>query len=201
MTPCAVALVLLMDVSGSVSAPHYDLQRDATAAALRDPRVVQAVLGNAPMALTVIEFGSAQHVVLPWHMIRADADLARAAGAMAGATRRESGATHVGDALAAALHALDEAPCAAERAVIDVSGDGASNGGIPLAGPVAEAAERGVVINALPIVTEAEPDIAAWFRTHAITPGGRVFAATWDGFAHAIRAKLVVDVAGLAVPR
>jgi hypothetical protein len=193
---CALALVLLLDVSASISSERFALQRDATAAALRDPAVQHAIVAQAPIAATVLQFGSGAWVAVPWRRIADAVDAAQFAAALATMPRMGGGATHVGDAIAAALVALDGAPCPFERAVIDISGDGAGNGGVPPAGPLAEAAERGITVNALPIVTDAEPELEAWFRANAITPDGRVFPADWAGFARAIRAKLVFEVAG-----
>lgn len=200
MAPCALALVLLLDVSGSVSETAYRLQRDATAAALRDPAVVAAIVSQAPVAVTALQFGSGAWVAVPWRTIADQVDAQQFAASVATMERRDHhGGTHVGDAIASALVAFDAAPCAAERMVVDISGDGRSNGGVPLAGPMAEAVERGVTINALPIVTDAEPGVAEWFRENAITPDGRVFPATWEGFALAIRAKLLTEVADVLV--
>jgi hypothetical protein len=194
---CALALVLLMDVSGSVSLAHYDLQRQATAAALREAPVIRAAAAQLPLAIAVAEFGTVPRVIVPWHVLSGAEDLGRVADAIGAAPPGGGGGTHVGDALVLAEALLDAVPCAAEREVIDISGDGASNGGADPAPVVARLAARGTVVNGLPIVTEAEPDVAEWYRAHLITPGGRVFpAGSWADFARAIRAKLVQDIAG-----
>lgn len=193
---CATALVLLMDVSGSVSAENFRLQREGVAAALRDPGVVRTVESGPPMALTLIEWDSRQAVVLPWRVLRDRDDLARAADLIEAAPRALAfGATHAGDAMAAALDAIEAAPCVAEQAVIDVSGDGEANGGQPAAALRDRAAAMGVQVNGLAIVTDTEPMLGQWYRDNVMTADGFVIEA--EGFAdvaRAMRRKIIVEI-------
>ena len=199
---CAVALVLLVDVSGSVSTENHRLQRAGIAAALREPAMARIVESQPPLALTVIEWDSAQAVVLPWQRLASRADLHQAAARLdaesAPPRAGSHGSTHVGAALAAAIEVLAQPPCAPERQVIDVSGDGASNGGPDPAEVRDRAAALGITVNGLPIVTSSEPTIADWYARNVVTEDGFLLAAAgFPDVARALRRKLVLEVAGL----
>lgn len=190
MNACAVALLLAIDVSGSISADSYRLQRDATAEALRSPPVVRAARDG--LRTGVLMWGSHQHIAVPF-----TADPAATAAQLEQANRPEGGSTDVAAAIRAGTVALLAEPC--ERRVLDLSGDGPHNAS-PLAdleGAVAEAVAAGIEINALPIVTPQEPGVADWYREHVTGPaGGFAIEATPAGFARAIRAKIAMEVAG-----
>lgn len=192
---CGIALVLALDVSGSVSPQHFALQRDATADALTSPAVIAAARDGLAVAATM--WGSDQHVVMGWRVLRGAADAAAAARALRLAARPENGGTDVAGALRHAVQLHQGAPCVAECRVVDISGDG-SHSGQPgdVADAVAMALDAGVEVNALPIVTDAEPDVAEWYRRHVTGPaGGFVVEATPEGFARAIRLKISMEVA------
>jgi Ca-activated chloride channel family protein len=197
MIACAVALLLLVDVSGSVSAEHHRLQREGIAEALRTPAMARLVQGEGPIAITLIEWDSTQTAVLPWRVLRDAGTLRQAADDIVAAPRAGVfGSTHVGDAIEAGLAAMAQVPCLADRVVLDVSGDGSSNGGGEAAAARDRAQTLGVQINGLPIVTEAEPDLAEWYRANVATFDGFVIVA--DGFenvARAMRRKIVLEVA------
>jgi Ca-activated chloride channel homolog len=186
----ALCLALVLDVSGSISAQHYDLQRDATAAALETPDVVRAARDG--ISVTAIMFGSVARVVVPPG--RAPAAVAAALRAV---PRPMDGATNIAAGIQTALDVLLAQDC--ERRVIDVSGDGSHNSGpIEQVRDAVEAASAAdVQINALPIVTMAEPNVAAWFEEHITQPtGGFTMAAGWLDFTRAIRRKISAEVAG-----
>jgi hypothetical protein len=203
MNACAVALLLLVDVSGSVSTEHHRLQREGIAEALRTPAMARVVEGEGPIAVTLIEWDSTQTTVLPWRLLRDARALDQAGSDIVAAPRAGVfGSTHMGDAIDAGMAALAQAPCIADRMVLDVSGDGASNGGTDVAAARDRAEALGVQINGLPIVTEAEPHLAEWYRTNVATSDGFVIAA--DGFenvARAMRRKIVLEVAHLEIEK
>ena len=203
MIACAVALLLLVDVSGSVSTEHHRMQREGIATALRDPAMARVVETEGPIAVALVEWDSTQTTVLPWRVLADPATLDRAAGDIVAAPRAGVfGSTHLGDAIAAGIAALAEAPCVPDRAVLDVSGDGASNGGREAHEARDAAAALGIQVNGLPIVTETEPNLADWYRQNVATDDGFVIAA--DGFsdvARAMRRKIILEVALLEVVR
>ena len=174
-----LALVLAVDVSASVTADSYLLQRDGIARAFENPRLV-----NAISALP----GGIEALVLEW------SDPDRIAITV-GWTRLAdtTGAT----AFAAAV--FDHAPEPAARRIIDISGDGMANFGLPPAVARDRTVAAGISINGLAILTE-EPWLEAYYRSNVIGgPGAFVLAARdFRSFADAMLRKLVQEVADAA---
>jgi hypothetical protein len=191
-----LALVLLVDVSGSVSAERYALQHQGMAQAFLDPHVTH-VLANQEggMAITVIEWSDRRQTVIPWRMIRTADDVSAVAETLSGTQRSMTGSTAMGEAISEGLAAFDNAPCQPVRKVIDVSGDGRNNDGrIAPDDMRPRAKSKGVTINGLPILGE-EADVADYYRGHVVTEDGFVIEAkSFDDLAVAIRYKLMMEV-------
>jgi len=196
MNACALALVLLVDVSGSVSPDRYELQHTGVAQALTDAHV-QHVLLSQPggMAITVIEWSDRRHVVVPWHMVQSADDVSAIAETLRGAQRSMTGSTAMGDAMAEGIATFGRAPCEPVRKVIDVSGDGRNNDGSIAPDDVrVRARAQAITINGLPIRGD-EPDVADYYRNHVVTDDGFVIEAkSFDDFAVAIRYKLLMEI-------
>lgn len=191
---CELALILAIDVSGSVQSVHYELQRDATAQAL-----IQTLRPNptTPMAIKVIMWGTDPHVVIPWRLLRTTQDVRSVSQDLAQVERPEHGFTNMTTLMETALDAFDHAPCDAERRIIDISGDGSdTERRVHTQRDRAHALE--VQVNALPIVTHIQSyDITEYFRSQVVTPDGFVITAeSWHDFARAIRTKLALEIAG-----
>ena len=124
---CALALVLLMDVSNSVSPARYAMQRDGTAAAFRSAAVRAAIAQTGDVAVTVVEWSATSKVTVPWTVLHTDADVGALADSIAGMPTAHGTMTYMGQALAGAVDQMDGAPCTPERRVVDISGDGQSN--------------------------------------------------------------------------
>jgi len=201
-TPVAVQIVLAVDVSGSVDQSRFELQREGYAAAFRSPAVLQAIRSTTTgsIAVAVMQWtGPTLHVVaVDWTLIDDDASAARFADAIARAPRvLFSGGTSISGAIDYARTMLARSPFAAQRQVIDVSGDGANNRGRPAEDARDEAVAAGVAINGLPILT-LEPELDVYYREHVIG-GPRAFviaARSYEEFAQAIRSKLITEIAG-----
>ncbi|MDP3417871.1 DUF1194 domain-containing protein [Falsiroseomonas sp.] len=194
-TACDIALVLALDVSGSVTTETYALQRDGTAAALESPAVARSAAHG--LALSVVMWGSGQHNVLPWRVLTSAADAQAAAADLRRVQRPEAGMTNVAAALRAGIDEFRAQPCTPVRRIIDISGDGRHSGAVDeVAGAVADARAYGIEVNALPVVTDQEPGVADWYRQHVTGPaGGFTIPADWAGFSLAIRAKLAMEIA------
>jgi hypothetical protein len=123
---CALALVLLMDVSSSVSNAHYQQERDGTAPALLSQEVRDAMADTGDVAIEVVEWASGQNVTVPWTIVH-DGHVDDLAQAVAATHRSGAGDTYMGGALDMALNRFAEAPCTPTRMVVDISGDGRSN--------------------------------------------------------------------------
>jgi Protein of unknown function (DUF1194) len=198
----ALALVLAVDVSGSVTAASYVLQRNGIARAFENPRLVNAIsaLPGGIEAL-VLEWSDPDRIAVTvgWTRV-ADADSAAAFAAAIRATKRSSeGLTAIGPALLAAAAAFDHAPETAPRRIIDISGDGMANFGLPPSVARDRTVAAGISINGLAILTE-EPWLEAYYRSNVIGgPGAFVLAARdFRSFADAMLRKLVQEVADAA---
>jgi hypothetical protein len=197
-------LVIAVDVSGSMDAGEFALQREGYVAAIRHPDFVAAILSGAyrRIALTYVEWSGSdrQTVTVPWRLI----DGPEAAEAFAGALAARPLVIDRGTSISAALlfgaglfhtNAFD-----GERRVIDISGDGPNNYGptVTVARDIAVA--EGVVINGLPILIRPSPLYPAMDRYYAdcVIGGAGSFLlpiTSEEEFAEAIRHKLVIEVA------
>lgn len=192
---CSVALVLLMDTSGSVDMDEYVAQRDGTAKALRSPEVVRLIETQpGGIAVTAIEWGWSARTTVPWALLKTASDVQAFSSHIEATERDDRGGTYMGAALDAAARALETAPCVAEREVVDVSGDGEADDEFESSMKVLK--ERGTVVNVLAVPEPKKPWLPDWFREHIVTPGGFLMEA--DGYAAygpAIRRKLILELA------
>lgn len=199
---CELALVLAVDVSGSVDAKEYRQQMGGLAAALRTPDIAQALLEQeARLSLVQWTGLSRQALVLPWVAITSPAELEKFAAQVADAPRRwRHYSTAIGAALGFAVPLFGLVP-ECRRRVIDVSGDGRSNEGAAPSALRAGLSRAAVTVNGLAI-EESEADLAGYYFEEVIWGAG-AFVEIATGFADypdAIRRKLrrevVRDLAG-----
>jgi len=199
----ALALALAIDVSASVTADSYLLQHDGIARAFASPRLAEAI-SAAPggIEVLVLEWSDPDKIALTVDWTRvADTGSAVAFAAAVRATRRSSaGITAIGPALLAAAATFERLPEPAGHRMIDISGDGMANFGLPPAAARDRIVAGGIAINGLAILTE-EPWLADYYRNNVI--GGPlafvVVARTFYDFADAMLRKLVQEVADASV--
>ena len=199
----ALALVLAIDVSASVNADSYLLQHDGIARAFASPRLAEAISASpGGIEVLVLEWSDPDKiaVTVDWTRV-ADTGSADAFAAAVHATRRSSaGITAIGPALLAAAATFDRLPEPAGHRMIDISGDGMANFGLPPAAARDRIVAGGIAINGLAILTE-EPWLADYYRNNVI--GGPlafvVIARTFDDFADAMLRKLVQEVVDASV--
>ncbi len=114
----ALALVMAIDVSDSVTADSYILQRDGIAAAFNDPRVAEAVAA-APGGIEalVLEWSDPDKIAVTvgWTQILDQRSAARFAAAVHATIRSSRGLTAIGPALAASAAQFDHLPQPAAR--------------------------------------------------------------------------------------
>jgi Ca-activated chloride channel family protein len=194
---CETALLLSIDVSGSIDGGDYRLQTEGLAAALADPAVVEALV-RGQVALAVVQWSgpSQQALVVPWQRMLDPAAVARFADSAAAMPRAFKGSdTAVGQAIRFALATF--APVAdCKRQVIDISGDGQENAGFSDLKARSEAVAAGVMINAIAI-EEPGPafPITSYYRGWVITPGGFVVTARGlQDYAATLRLKLLREL-------
>lgn len=190
---CDLALLLAVDVSGSVSRDEFRIQRDGLAAALRDGLVAEALIkAQARVALIQWSGTSRQEVTIPWATIGNYTDLQALAERIETDERLwRDYSTAIGEALTLGLEQFAEVPDCTRR-VIDVSGDGSSNEGIEPAERHAALRAAKITVNAL-VIEGSEPDLDIYFWENVITGEG-AFMMTANGFEQypaAIRRKLI----------
>ncbi|WP_413877311.1 DUF1194 domain-containing protein [Albidovulum sp.] len=195
---CEVALLLTIDVSGSIDRGEYRLQAEGVAAALEDPEVAEALLA-AQAALGVVQWSGTgkQTFSIPWRRMLSPAEIAAFAARSQTLDRAYTGSdTAVGEAIAFSARQFGAvADC--RRKVIDISGDGPQNAGQPLGPARGAAAAAGIEINAIAIedVGRSIP-ITEFYRRHVVTPNGFVITARGlEDYPRAIREKILREVA------
>lgn len=195
---CDVALVLAIDVSGSVDAAEYRLQADGLSDALGDP-VVSEALVSAKALVAVVQWSgiSRQELSVPWTATDSHQDVMRLRAEIEAAPRAfRNYSTGIGDALNVAIDLHEKAPRTCRRKVIDVSGDGRSNEGAAPDAVHARLDAAEITVNGLAI-EGSEDDIAQYYRDIvAHGPGAFVeVAKDYKDFPRAIRKKLLLELA------
>lgn len=166
-------LVLAADVSRSIDAEKFQLQRNGYAAALANPRVLDAIASGryARIGVTFVEWSGIgkQKVVIDWTLI-GDATAAKGFGdRLLEAPRSFADRTSISGGIEFAMAQLAAAPYESSRRTIDVSGDGTNNAGRDVTMARDEAVAKGITINGLPILS-ANPMF--WNPDHTNPPGG-----------------------------
>ncbi len=204
-----VELCLAADGSGSITEEEFTFQRQGYAAAITDPRVIDAIRRGlyGKIALAHMEWGGAEsmHKIVEWQVIETAEQAEAFARALLAAPRLATGWNSISNAIVF-CHAwmTDNEPVGLRR-VIDVSGDAGQRGGVPL--PVARQAaiDDGLIVNALalnfrggglsgpggmPLLTHFKRDVIAG-------PGAFALGVdTREDFVEALVRKLVLEIAG-----
>jgi len=194
---CSIALVLAMDVSGSVDAYEYELQSRGVSQALTEPAVMDALVSGR-VAMAIVQWSGAmeQALSIPWTRISEPND-ARALALRIGTMPRAfaGGNTAVGEAIQVSGDLFSQVPDC-EHWVIDVSGDGDENEGFTIGAERRAAFDRGITVNGLAIEGAATGTaITNFYRRWVVTPGGFVITAQQHtDFARAIRIKLLREL-------
>lgn len=207
-------LVLAADISRSVDAQKFKLQREGYAAALVNPRVVRAIQSgqHGRIAICFVEWSGpfAQAVMVDWTVVATVEDAQSLAEKIRGAPRLFMERTAIGAAIDFSVKLFDKSGFAAPRRVIDVSGDGTSNAGRDVVASRAEALAQGITINGLVILSEVPLPSNPW---HTHPPGGllayyennviggpgafALAAESFEAFGASITSKLVKEIAAL----
>jgi len=202
-TQVDLQLVLAVDSSGSINADEFRLQMEGLTAAFRNPAVLDAIRRGpiGAIAVTLIEWSSVdqQHQSIAWTMISDEETMALFADQLAMTPRViPGGSTSVSDALNYCGRTFAKSGFASERRVIDVSGDGSNNSGIPPDSVRDRLVEAGVVINGLAILND-EPNLKEYYAASVIGgPGAFVLVAeNYESFSNAILNKLIQEIAAL----
>jgi len=211
-------LVLAADVSRSVDSEKFQLQREGYAAAISDPRVLDAIRSgrNGRVGVAFVEWSGigSQRVVIDWTTV-SDAESAKGFGdRLLEAPRSFADRTSISGAIEFAMGQFARAPFESARRTIDVSGDGTNNSGPDVTQVRDEAIAQGVTINGLVILSETP---LAWNPDHTNPPGGLenyyrnnviggpgafvLTAQNFNSFGQAIVKKMIAEVAQAEPPQ
>jgi hypothetical protein len=207
-------LVLASDVSRSVDTRKFELQRQGYAAALSNPRVIDAIKSgpHGRIAICFLEWSGAtsQKVVIDWTIVSDMASARKIGDQLLELPRSFADRTSIAAGLEFSLLQLNNAPFEAPRRTIDVSGDGTNNSGRDIASVRDEVLARGITINGLVILSDTP---LPWNPEHTNPPGGLdgyyrnnvvggpgafvMVAENHDSFGQAIVKKMIAEIAWL----
>ncbi|HEY1475787.1 MAG TPA: DUF1194 domain-containing protein [Pseudolabrys sp.] len=211
-------LVLAADVSRSVDAEKFKLQREGYAAAVADPRVLDAIRSGRQGRIAVLfaEWSGLgnQKVVIDWMLIDGPKAAQAFGDRLLESPRSFADRTSISGGIDFALAQFAHAPFSSERRTIDVSGDGTNNAGRDVGAARDEALALGITINGLVILsatplpwnpehTNPPGGLANYYRNNVVGgPGAFVLEATdFNSFGQAIIKKLIAEVADATPPR
>lgn len=202
---CELAIVLAVDISGSVDQGEFRVQMDGLAEALRDPLVADALVGLEAHAMVLQWTGtSRQRTSVPWTALDSLVAVETLAQQIETAPRIwRNFSTAIGEAISVSMTHFDAVEDCRRR-VIDISGDGPSNEGVIPETLRAQLALREITVNAVAI-EETVTGLTEYYKLEVIFgPGAFVErAATFEDYPAAIRRKLmreVVEVYGALRP-
>src|SRR6267154_4493790 len=205
-------LVLSSDVSRSSDARKFKLQREGYAAAIDNPRVIQAIRSGVlgKIAISFVEWSGVyqQKIVIDWSIIHDEATAKDFSAQVIEAPRAFADRTSISGGIDFAMAQLARAPFTSNRRTIDVSGDGTNNSGRDVVDARDEALAKGVTINGLVILSERP---MSWNADHTNPPGGLdkyyrdnvtggpgsfvLVAENFNSFGQAILNKLIAEIA------
>ncbi len=195
---CETALLLAIDISGSIDAGEYALQQQGLADAVLDPEVAELLVRDQ-VALALVQWSGvgAQALVLPWRRMLSAAEVADFSTRARSLPRAfQASDTAVGQAISfSAVQFAEVGDC--RRHVIDISGDGPENAGFTVGRARTEAQAAGITINAIAIEDMGQTTpIAAFYRKWVVTRGGFVMVVHGlQDYPATLKAKLLRELA------
>jgi Protein of unknown function (DUF1194) len=202
-------IVLAVDASGSVDDEERRIQREGHAEALRHPDLMRAITAGVHGRIAVSYFEWAGQVreasVIPWRVV----DGPEAAAALADDVAKLDGPAARGTSLSRALDfavsLLEGSGFAADKRIIDISGDGPNNSGPPVTPARDRAVALGITINGLPVLVRPSRGFTELDRYYqdCVIGGDGAFVLpvhVREELAFAIRRKLVLEISGVTGP-
>ncbi len=204
-----VELVLAVDVSYSMDIEELTVQREGYAQAIVSKEFLQALKAGptGKVAVTYFEWAAStdQKLIIPWRIIDGPESADAVAAEILKTPVRRASRTSISGAINFAMPLFEQNQYRGIRRVIDISGDGPNNNGMPVTTARDAAVEKGVVINGLPIMVK-EPSYSTmdienldYYYEDCVIGGLGSFVVpikSREKFREAIRTKLVMEVAG-----
>ncbi|MEW9919955.1 DUF1194 domain-containing protein [Marimonas sp. MJW-29] len=208
VTEVDLELVLLVDVSRSMTENELEIQRRGYAEALMSEEVFQAVQSGLlqTLALTYVEWAGTQQIIVDWSLIQTREDLDAFAEQLTTRFDPALRRTSISGALDYAATLIKNNSYAGLRRVIDISGDGPNNLGPLVTRARDRTLAKGITINGLPLMTDEGSstffhlDRLDLYYTSCVIGGPGAFVIPvydWPDFATAVKRKLVLEIAGL----
>ncbi len=206
-----LTLVLAVDVSLSMDLEEQRLQRDGYVAAFRDPSIWRAIASGplGRIAVTYVEWAgpATQTIVIPWTILDGPIAAKAFADELQGKPISRARYTSISGVLDFSHRLLDTVPYEATRRVIDVSGDGPNNSGLPVLEARDAVLAAGIVINGLPITVKIGGSFSQFdiqnldqYYADCVIGGPGSFSLPVrdrDQLVETIRRKLLLEIAGL----
>jgi hypothetical protein len=204
-----LALVLAVDVSGSMDPEEQELQRKGFVDAFRSDLVHDAIKAGmlGRIAVSYMEWAGSrrQTLVIPWTTIESPEGATEFAERLAGAPTHRAPRTSISGAIDFSMRLFDGIQVEPLRRVIDISGDGVNNEGRPVAEARDQAVARGITINGLPLMLKRArgywdvDNLDQYFRDCVIGGAGAFMVPVRERqqLAQAIKTKIVREIAGL----
>ncbi len=211
-----VALVLAVDVSTSVTTERWDLQKQGYVLALKSREVMKAIRTGICRSIAVkfVQWAgpNAQRATLSkWNIIRDQETAEVFASHIEHTSRYFRGETAIGDVILFSVALFQDLPFSATRRIIDISGDGVTNGTAFQQSSPSKVLERarktaigqGITINGLSLQGEVSDEnnvgIKEYYEQKVIGGPGAfsIFVENpddLDAFTRAVRRKLIMEI-------
>jgi len=204
-----IELILAVDVSYSMDMDELAVQREGYAQAIVSKEFLQALKAgqNGKIAVTYFEWAASndQKIIIPWRLIDGPETADAVSEEILKTPIRRASRTSISGAINFAMPLFEQYPYHGLRRVIDISGDGPNNNGLPVSGARDAALEKGITINGLPIMVK-EPSYSTmdienldFYYEDCVIGGPGSFVVSIkdrDKFKEAIRTKMLLEVAG-----
>ena len=211
-------LVLASDVSRSVDTRKFQLQREGYAAALSNPKVIDAIRSgpHGRIAICFVEWSgvTSQKLVIDWTIVSDAASARKIGDQLIELPRAFADRTSISAGIEFSMSQLERAPFRGVRRTSDVSGDGTNNSGRDVTVARDEALAKGVTINGLVILSDSplpwNPEhtnppggLDAYYRNNVIGGAGAfvMVAENHNSFGQAIVKKMIAEIAFNPPPR
>lgn len=216
-----LAIVLAADISGSISTTEFNLQREGYARAFESSQITSLFDGTLSVAVAYTNWANQAKTVLDWTILDSAAD-STAFGSSIRSSARANGIgdfTHIDNAIDDAVsliftEGVGDEFTAADRYVVDVSGDGRNNSVAnsvsnpanipPLTGARDAAITAGVdTINGL-VILNNDSGLGQYYEDYVIagtnqdgSPAFVLGVNDFDDFEQAMITKLKAEITGV----
>ena len=192
-------LALLVDVSGSVTATEFNLQRQGYVDAFNSAAIQAAFQSGRSAGITLIYWSGAtqQTQAVGWTLVNSAASSAAFANLIAATSQPLGGQTAIGSAINFVTPQFATNSFTGVRNIIDVSGDGATNDGANTLAARNAALAAGInQINGLPIL--GETGLLAFYQNNVQGGVGSFTtpAASFADFGAAVQTKIGREITG-----